>query len=167
MANGAKPEPGSDEAEVRLGLLIRLLKLGSFINTPMKEGVSDPAGVGTTELRVVMALAGEGALAGHDLVGIMGMPPMNVSRALASLRERGWIEYAPDPENRRRRPMVLTEAGHEAYTKMQGNLSAVADALVGGLGPRRQQQFAAIADELIDAMADWISSRHEDMKIKR
>ena len=73
-------------------LLVRLLKLGSFISGPMRDGVCDPAQISSNELRVIMALAGEGALAGHDLVEITGLPPMNVSRAIATLRERGWIE---------------------------------------------------------------------------
>lgn len=151
----------------RLQLLIRLLKLGSFINTPMKEGVCDPAGLGATEFKVLMALAGEGALAGHDLVGIMGMPPMNVSRALAALKERGWIEDAFDPDNRRRRPVVLTADGWSAYERMQDDISAVAEALLGRLTRRQQREFAAIADAIVGSMADWITSRHADVKLKR
>ena len=44
-------------------LLVRLLKLGSFISGPMRDGVCDPAQISSNELRVIMALAGEGALA--------------------------------------------------------------------------------------------------------
>ena len=98
-------------------LLVRLLKLGSFINSPMKDGVCDPLGISQIELKVMMALAGEGALAGHDLVEIMGVPAMNVSRALATLRDKGWIEDAQDPENRRRRPVRLSAAGEQAYAR--------------------------------------------------
>ncbi len=142
-------------------LLIRLLKLGSFINVPMKEGVCDPSGVSQIELKVLMALAGEGELAGHDLVEIMGVPAMNVSRALAALRERGLIEEAHDPENRRRRPVRLNAAGRAAYRELQPATDAVAQALLGDLTPRQRREFAALADKVIAAMTAWIARRHE------
>jgi hypothetical protein len=85
--------PGTSETDPA-DLLIRLLKLSSFVSGPMRDGVCDPAGIAPAELRIVMALAGEGALAGHDLVEITGLQPMNVSRAMAQLRGRGWIEEA-------------------------------------------------------------------------
>ncbi len=140
-------------------LLIRLLKLGSFINVPMKEGVCDPSGVSQIELKVMMALAGEGALAGHDLVEIMGVPAMNVSRALATLRERGLIEQASDPENRRRRPVRLSAAGEALYHELLPATHAVAAALLGGLSPRQQRELGQLSDKVIEAMTGWIAQR--------
>ena len=139
-------------------LLVRLLKLGSFVNTPMKEGVCDPAGISSNELKVMMALAGEGALAGHDLVAIMGVPPMNISRALAALRAHGWIEDATDPDNRRRRPVRLSASGWQAYERMAGNIASVADALLGGLSAKQQRDFAALSDVIVGRMVDWIAA---------
>lgn len=154
--------PGS---ETSFAQLIRLLKLGTFVNGPMKDGVCDPLGVGQIELKVLMALAGEGDLAGHDLVEIMGVPAMNVSRALAALKERGWIEDAADPENRRRRPVRLSAAGLYAYQQTMPAIEAVAEALLGGLTPRQQREFAAISDKIIAAMIEWIRSHHAEVKL--
>lgn len=149
-----------------MALLIRLLKLGSLINAPMKEGVCDPAGISQIELKVMMALAGEGALAGHDLVNIMGVPAMNVSRAIAALKERGWVEDARDPENRRRKPVRLTTAGEATHAALAPALESVASALVGGLTATQQRQFAQAADKVIAAMADWLASHHEGLRLK-
>src|SRR5688572_29336303 len=113
-----------------LALLIRLLKLGSLINTPMVDGVCEPSGISQIKLKVLMALSGEGELAGHDLVEIMGMPAMNVSRALAALRARRWIEDCADPDNRRRKPVRLTPAGRDAFDRLAPLLGTVAAALV-------------------------------------
>lgn len=146
--------------QVPFELLIRLLKLGSFINVPMKEGVCDPAGVSQIELKVMMALAGEGALAGHDLVEIMGVPAMNVSRALAVLRERGLIEEASDPENRRRRPVRLSAAGWGAYNEMLPSIEAMASELLGKLTERQQRELTALADKVVAAMTGWIAAHH-------
>lgn len=149
-----------------LAVMIRLLKLGSFVNMPMKEAVCDPAGLTPTELKVLMALAGEGPLAGHDVVGITGMAAMNVSRAISALSRRGWIEEARDPDNRRRRPVTLSAAGREAYAGIERDIAALAAGVLAGIAPRQQQDFAGTADAIIDSLADWIATRHADMRVK-
>lgn len=161
----ARPDENSGE-DSNFDLLIRILKLGSFVNGPMKDGVCDPSGVSHLEVRVLMALSGEGELAGHDLVEIMGVPAMNVSRALAALKARGWIEQASDPANRRRRPVRLSTAGTAAYAALLPATEQVAEALLGGLTPRQRREFAALSDKVIDAMIAWIRSHHEGVKLK-
>jgi DNA-binding MarR family transcriptional regulator len=66
-------------------LLVQLLKLSSFINGPMQDGVASPNNLALNELKITLCLGGEGALAGHDIADIMGIAPMNVSRSLSSL----------------------------------------------------------------------------------
>ncbi|WP_284124327.1 MarR family winged helix-turn-helix transcriptional regulator [Parerythrobacter aestuarii] len=150
-----------------LALLIRLLKLGSFINTPMKEGVCEPHDIAQTELKVVMALAGEGALAGHDLVNIMGMAPMNVSRAIAGLRERGLIESVEDRDNRRRKPVRLSAAGEEFYKTFGPELQKLSDEVLGTLSARERASLTRMVDKVNAAMAGWITSHHQDVKLGR
>ncbi len=162
---GKPPSNTAEVTEPRFEQLVRLLKLGSFVNGPMKDGVCDPSGISQIELKVMMALAGEGDLAGHDLVEIMGLPAMNVSRALVSLREKGWIEEASDPENRRRRPVRLSVAGAAEYERLHPAVEAVAEALLGGLSPAQQRQFAALSDKIIAAMTQWIREHHEGVKV--
>ncbi|WP_177198539.1 MarR family winged helix-turn-helix transcriptional regulator [Novosphingobium sp. CF614] len=167
QASTSNPDafPAFNSAQVTL--LVRLLKLGSLVNGPMKDGVCEPADVTQLELKVLMALVGEGALAGHDLVEIMGVPPMNVSRAIASLRARGWIEDTIDPDNRRRRPVRLSLAGIAKCESLGPRLEDVATALVGNLTTRQAREFAKAADRIIDNMADWITRHHGDVGMKR
>jgi DNA-binding MarR family transcriptional regulator len=161
MANG-----DGENGDENVALLVKLLKLGSFINLPMKEGVCDPADLGVTECKVLMALAGEGALAGHDLVGIMGLPPMNVSRAIAALKTRGWIEDIQDPDNRRRRPVALTKAGWGAYATMDQGVAGLARDLLGNLSARQKRQFAEVSEIIIENMAEWITGHHSEIRLK-
>ncbi len=161
----APATPFAAAQDDQFGLLVRLLKLGSFINAPMKEGVCDPSGISQIELKVMMALAGEGALAGHDLVEIMGVPAMNVSRALATLRDKGWIEDAQDPENRRRRPVRLSAAGEAAYAQSLPAAQQVAQDLLAGLSPKQLRDLAALSDKVIANMTAWIRAHHEYVKL--
>jgi DNA-binding MarR family transcriptional regulator len=164
-ASTDRANPFANAAKV--ALLIRLLKIGSLVNGPMKDGVCAPADVSQIELKVMMALEGEGALAGHDLVEIMGEAPMNVSRAIASLRKRGWIEDSVDPDNRRRKPVRLSPAGIAKCASMIPLLEQVAIALVGKLSAKENNEFAKIADVIIGNMADWITGHHGDVGFKR
>ncbi len=144
-------------------LLLDILMLGAFVNTPMKDGVCSPAGIGLTDLKIVMALKNTGDLAGHDLIEIIGIAPMNVSRALRQLREKGWIEDAPDPENRRRKPVRLTKKGHAAHDRLQPSFEEVASALVGNLTKTQRKQFRKSSRLALRGMADWIKSHHRDV----
>ena len=163
MPQSSPPGSATDD----LALLISLLKLGSLINTPMIDGVCEPSGISPIELKVLIALTGEGELAGHDLVEIMGMPAMTVSRAIAQLRGRGWIEDCADPDNRRRKPVRLTGAGRDAADRLSPLLEAVAAALLRGLGKAERKSLSQTADKLNAAMADWIVGHHAEVKLMR
>ncbi len=86
----------ADATGKQIELLVQLLKLSSFINGPMQDGVASPNKLALNELKIALCLGREGALAGHDIAEIMGIAPMNVSRSLSSLLQRGWIEPAPE-----------------------------------------------------------------------
>jgi hypothetical protein len=41
----------------------------------------------------------------------------------------------------------------------------VAEALVGGLTPRQQREFADLSDKIIAAMIEWIRGHHAEVKL--
>lgn len=143
-------------------LLIDLLKLCSMIGDPMKVGVCDPFDASTNEVKVLMALAGEGPLAGHDLVHITAMSPMNVSRAIAGCKTRGWVEDFNDPENRRRRPVRLTATGEVTYRQMQPMLHDVAQSLLGKLTLRQRREMGHLTGLVLRRIAEWNAAQPQD-----
>jgi DNA-binding MarR family transcriptional regulator len=136
-------------------LLVQLLKLAAMINRPMEDGVANPNGLSLNELRIMMCLHGEGACAGHDITELMAIPPMNVSRALASLTNRGWIEPAQDPTNRRRRPVRLSADGTRACLKMEGDIDSVAHELLGMLNTTEATALQTTLDAVIGRLEQW------------
>jgi DNA-binding MarR family transcriptional regulator len=136
-------------------LLVQLLKLAALINRPMEDGVASPNGLSLNELRIMMCLHGEGACAGHDITELMAIPPMNVSRALASLVNRGWIEPALDPTNRRRRPVRLSAEGERACLTMEGDIDSVAHALLGMLSAGEASALNETVDAVIARLERW------------
>src|SRR5438552_15090554 len=116
-----------------IDLLVAMLRFSSVISRPMRDGVADLAGFSSNELRILMALSGEGESAGHDLAELMGMHAMNVSRALSSLHAMGLVEAAKNSKNRRRKPYRISVRGASAYVSLQPRIAQIASFLFGTL----------------------------------
>ena len=157
----AAPQPDEGQPnegptfEGDVALLVDLLKLGSFIGTPMREGVADPMGMTATDLRIVLALGGEGELAGHDLSEIMGVPPMNVSRAIAALSERGLVEPGRNRSNRRRKPVRLTDEGQALFDQTVPAMERVGADLFKGVPQRDRDAFRRVAATVLARIGRW------------
>jgi DNA-binding MarR family transcriptional regulator len=136
-------------------LLVAILKLATVINRPMRDGVADPQGLSLNEMRVLMSIGGEGQVAGHELAEIIGMQPMNVSRSLATLQERGWIEQVGDVRNRRRKPFRLSEVGKHSLVAMLPGVGEVAHFLFAGTPGREITDLTQRVEHLIDRIDEW------------
>jgi DNA-binding MarR family transcriptional regulator len=147
-------------------LLVQLLKLSSLINGPMQDGVATTNDVALNELKIMMCLGGEGALAGHDISEIMAIAPMNVSRALSTMLSRGWIEPVADYENRRRKPVQLSASGWAAYRSLMPDVGAVADYLLGALTVNERATMGRVSNKVIGRMADWFEQYHAETHLK-
>lgn len=154
-AQDSKDGKAADE----LALLVDVLKLASLINRPMRDAVAQANALSINELRVLMALDGEGACAGHELSELIGMPPMNVSRALASLVESGLGVELEDQSNRRRKPFRLTPAGHAAARALEPHLGQLAAFLLEPLDNTERAALSAILAKLEPHLRDWPGAR--------
>ncbi len=132
-----------------------MLRFASLISRPMRGGVADPAGFSSNELRLLMALSGEGESAGHDLAELMGMQAMNVSRALASLRRMGLVEPVSNSKNRRRKPYRLSQRGVGAHRGLEPKLAQVSRFLFGALSARERASLKSILAKLDRRVLSW------------
>lgn len=152
-----------EEVEQNVRLLIAVLRFASTISRPMRDGVADPAGLSPNELRLLLALGGEGESAGHELAELMGMNPMNVSRALASLTAMGLVESGDDVANRRRKPHRLSEKGWVQHKAMKPEIANVAAFLLQPLSPAERRMLRGLIDKMsarIDAWTPPAATRH-------
>jgi len=136
-------------------LLVSMLRFASLISRPMRDGVADPAGLSSNELRILIALAGEGESAGHDLAELMGMHAMNASRALASLHTMGLVEPVTNPANRRRKPYRVSARGAAAHLALEPRLAQVARFLFGVLSPAERRFLGKILAKLDLQVLTW------------
>ena len=148
-----RPKPRARNPEI--GLLVAMLRFASLISRPMRDGVADPAGYSSNELRLLMALSGEGESAGHDLAELMGMHAMNVSRALAALQRLGLAEPVRDSSNRRRKPYRLTTRGAAAHLALEPNIAEIARFLFRVLKPKERVSLRRLIAKLDRQLMAW------------
>jgi DNA-binding MarR family transcriptional regulator len=145
----------TDRRSGDIELLVSMLKFASLISRPMRDGVADPAGFSSNELRILMALSGEGESAGHDLAELMGMHAMNVSRALSSLHDMGLVEQVENSSNRRRKPHRISTRGAAAHEALQPHIAQVARFLFGVLTAGERQRLRTIIAKLDRQVLKW------------
>jgi DNA-binding MarR family transcriptional regulator len=138
-----------------IDLLVAMLRFSSIISRPMRDGVADPAGFSSNELRILMALSGEGESAGHDLAELMGMHAMNVSRALSSLHAMGLVGAARNSKNRRRKPYRISARGASAHLALQPRIAQIARFLFGALTPAERRALRKIVGKLDRQVMAW------------
>ena len=144
-----------------IDLLVSMLRFASLISRPMRDGVADPSGFSPNELRILMALSGEGESAGHDLAEMMGMQAMNVSRALSSLHTMGLVEPAKNVKNRRRKPYRLSTRGADAHVALEPRIAQVSRFLFGALTGAERDALRTILTKLDAQVLAWQPSEHQ------
>ncbi len=156
MASKIAAPPAPARPQLDLGedaaLLVDLLKLATFIAQPMREGVAEPLGLSANDLKIILALGGEGELAGHELSDIMGLPPMNVSRAIAALTARGLVEPGQDASNRRRKPVRLTARGAALFQRTIPAMADIGGKLFADFTPAERAVFHSAAQAILARM---------------
>jgi len=76
------------------------------------------------------------------------LPPPSVSHLLADLEAAGWLVREPDPEDRRRQRLRLTEEGRARLASARRCLEAASTALLKALSEDEQAALFALLDRL-------------------
>ena len=131
-AEGASPlEDRSLHGKV--ATLHGLLKLTNRLMAPFSTHLAHRHRISLNEFRMLMAIGRLGSCASHELADDTGVNAMSVSRAVSALERHGRISVTPDPANRRRKTLRLTEEGERLYALMAPQSERVADYLLQDL----------------------------------
>lgn len=96
------------------------------------------AGVRGYHYRLMAALAQYGALSQADLGRHTGIDPKDVVHALNDLQARGLVARAPDPSDRRRNVVTLSEAGGTELTRLDRVLAVAQQEVTAPLAERER-----------------------------
>ena len=133
----------------KVAMLHELLKLTNRLMAPFSTHLSHRYKISINEFRLLMTIGALGRTASHELAEMTGVNVMSVSRAVATLERHGRIEVVPDPRNRRRKWISLTEEGRRLYTIMRPQSEKVADYLFSDLSDDEAAQLSRILTRLI------------------
>lgn len=133
----------------KAAMLHQLLKLTNRLMAPFSTHLAHRYRISLNEFRLLMTIGALGRTASHELAELTGVNVMSVSRAVATLQRHGRIEVVPDPKNRRRKWLSLTEEGRRLYAIMRPLSEKVADYLFSELAEGEIAQLETILARLI------------------
>lgn len=144
-------ESGHDYDE-RTIVLHRLLKLSNKLMAPFSVNLEKQYDISINEFRLLMLIGRRGETASHELAEMTGVNVMSVSRAVASLERKGRITVAPDPANRRRKTLRLTEEGQRLHEIMRPQTDKVSEYLLSDLSGRQVGELRRYIDRMIETL---------------
>lgn len=133
-------------------LLHQLLKLANRLLAPFSNHLADRYKISINEFRLLMMIGNLGTTASHEVADMTGVNVMSVSRAVSALQRHGRINVAPDPANRRRKVLTLTEEGRRLYEIMRPQSEKVAEYLFSELDCGDVAALERILDRLIETL---------------
>ena len=136
----------------KAAMLHQLLKLTNRLMAPFSTHLAHRYKISLNEFRLLMTIGNLGRTASHEVAELTGVNVMSVSRAVATLERHGRIEVVPDPRNRRRKWLSLTEEGRRLYAIMRPQSEKVADYLFSDLSEAEAAQLDTILTRLIDTL---------------
>ncbi|WP_303291035.1 MarR family winged helix-turn-helix transcriptional regulator [Marinobacter sp. SS5-14b] len=103
-------------------LFFRLFQTGNIL----QRQVQNEMGMSAVQWAVLGALSREGFEAGtsfNQLKGYLFVSRQNLDGVLKRMERDGHVLRIPDPEDRRARLVVLTDAGREYWDQLQGTIA--------------------------------------------
>jgi DNA-binding MarR family transcriptional regulator len=125
----------------------------------------DAADVGQPVFLFALERAGDVGkqLSQRELAEWMRLSPATVTASLHSLERLGYIRREADPEDQRRKRLVLTEAGRAAAGRCHRAYQAVQEAMWAGFTPEEQ---AAVCRSFVRLAKNLAASRPQETEVK-
>ena len=137
----------------------RLSVLSNRISQAIATRYAQRFGIGVTEWRVVAVLGRYPDLSAREVAARTAMDKVAVSRALARLLERGFVERDTHGDDRRRSVLALSRSGKRIYDQ----IAPLALDLERRLLSRLDGDERAALDALLDKLGDGVAHLADDI----
>lgn len=127
-----------------------LARLGAESRRRWTQGLAT-LGLRTTHFGVLMTLAAVGSASQRQLGRAIGVDPRNLVQPIDQLEERGLVERAADPGDRRRHAVRLTPAGEAALGELRRVGAEAENELLAPLDEGERKRLQRLLVKLLPA----------------
>jgi DNA-binding MarR family transcriptional regulator len=143
--NGVMGKPGTSERPTLgsdAGFL--LARAGGKAIRTLNRALEESYGLRSRHYTVLMAVSEHGGLSQRELGDLLGIDPSAVVALIDDLSAAGFVRRDPHPEDRRTRLVMLTDTGHEAFTRATELAAQVEDTLLAPLAPEERATLVGL-----------------------
>ena len=143
-----------------------LTQLATHTRRLVADGHAE-VGAGPYHYRILAALQEFGRSSQADLARRGNMDRSDVVAAVNELAEQGFVERNPDPDDRRRNVVRLTQAGAKQLRRMDRTLDKVQDQLLAPLSEADRQTLTRLLTRLLDHHVHTASTGGSDHAVRQ
>lgn len=139
-------------------LTYRLNYLALRYNLPLYGWIEDTYRLNRPEYVVVFSLGLKDGTCAAEIAASSGFPAGTMSRAVHKLRRLKLIDRAPDPVDRRRYVLSLTEAGRALFDETLPTFVDWEKTMLSALTGPEQSTLSRLMAKMVLASPDWPTS---------
>lgn len=132
--------------------------LANFFTASIYREFAADLGLTRPEFVILYCLSEHPGLVARDVCYATGLPKNSISRAVATLLEKGLIERETREEDRRAKSLAMTQAGSKLLSRALPLVAARQDAMRAPLDPGERAEFDRLLRKMIVGMPDWVGA---------
>ena len=140
--------PPEDDLPVQFQDVIKITKLGGLLSRPFFQTFATEHDLTLNEWRALVLIVRRPGVSSQEIAAFTGLHAMNVSRAVAGLRDKGRVESTQDPTNHRRQLLSATRAGQQLFDELFPSARERADRLFEVLDADERRVFSELLDRV-------------------
>ncbi len=107
------------------------------------------ADITPVQFAILNALLGSPGIDQVSLAKRVAFDPATSGSVIGRLEAKGWVVRQADPNDRRRKLLVVTPAGVQALGLVQADVARIQEKILSPLTPQEQSQFVQLLSRLV------------------
>ena len=107
------------------------------------------ADITPVQFAILNALLGSPGIDQVSLAKRVAFDPATSGSVIGRLEAKGWVVRKADPNDRRRKLLVVTPAGVQALGMVQADVARIQEKILSPLSPQEQSQFVHLLSRLV------------------
>lgn len=134
---------------------LRLTVVSSRYMAPINADLEQEQGLSRDDVTVTICLSITNATSAQEIVRYTGRPKNSVSRAVASLEERGFLRRYSDASDRRSSRLSLTARGCRLFDQIAARFIQRDSLMLSPLSEQERRSFNRLLNKISASSADW------------